>query len=105
MGNHYMKKPYLLLHHTYGTDGTNSYGNVPITNNIDYAFIVGAYVQYPTSPYTVWTMPYYNDSMRVIKSFTTIGSGNQKQLTCVSNGTAFNNCSCVAVVRYTKTTD
>lgn len=100
-----MKKPYLLLHHTYGTDGTNSYGNVPITNNIDYAFIVGAYVQYPTSPYTVWTMPYYNDSMRVIKSFTTIGSGNQKQLTCVSNGTAFNNCSCVAVVRYTKTTD
>ena len=88
------------------SDGTEKSVNGVISSNVDFAFIVGAYAKYNVSPYyTVWTMPYYNNSMRYIKSFTQIQDGTTRIWQIASNGTAYNSCICYLIIRYTKTTD
>lgn len=73
--------------------------------NSDFAFIVAAFVIYNASPYSVWTMPYYNNSMYFVKCSTGYSSAhNCYQYSVISNGTVYNNCNVKLIIRYTKAT-
>lgn len=92
------------------TDGTSSslaIDIIPDTTKVDFAFIVSSFADQGSTGST-WTMPYYSDSMRYIKSsiyYNPNTSSRTKRLQITSNGTAYNNCTYYCVVRYTKASD
>lgn len=74
-------------------------------NYVDKCFIIVAYVIYSNGQ-SVWTMPYYNNSMYYIKAQCYFSSDtNNWKIQVVSNGTVYNNSTYVVIVRYTKTAD
>ena len=94
---------------TVSSDGTEANTAIIISNgetsNTDHYAIVNGWVRYANSPYSMWTMPYYNNSMRVIKSLMNISNNGNLNLQISSNGTVYNYCTFTCIVEYTKTTD
>ena len=94
---------------TVSSDGTEAIATVIIstgeTSNTDHYAVVNGWIRYANSPYTMWTMPYYNNSMRGIKSLMNTSTGGNLNLQVSSNGTVYNNCTFTCVVEYTKTAD
>jgi len=88
---------------TVTTDGTGVTSVFGIASNIDRVFVPTAFVEYDGGN-SVWTMPYYNNSMYFIKAQIGKASG-VKKLQITSNGTVYNNTTFICVIRYTKTTD
>lgn len=84
------------------TDGTSVNKTVDIASNIDSRFIANSFIVH--SGGSVWTAPYYSDSMYYVKTFLTTQS-QQVKLAISANGTAYNNSNVFTTVRYTKTTD
>ncbi len=91
---------------TVTTDGTAVQSAFDIvTDKVDFAFIVSSFVAQSGNG-SIWTMPYYNNDMRYVKSQVYYnGSQQSKRLQVTSSGTVYNGTTYYIVVRYTKTAD